>query len=214
MFFEKNLAFLFSMLYNIVKKGCDLMIRSNLAVLLAETNLKIARVSHDTGISRTTLTALSQNYCKGIQFDTLNTLCSYLNVTPSELIQYYPVDIVNMTLDIEGFDDYLPFIKGTLYFDLYQHGAKHTCCYAITCHPDSLSIDGKSDLMLFDITISDTAENTNKDITTNILKKIPRSFLKDIEKEIALLMYDHFHFAGTENTKNDTDWSIKWDIFN
>ena len=107
-----------------------------------------------------------------------------------------------------------PLMKGTLYFDLYKHNTKHTCCYAIISNPNSLYIDGKSDIMIFDITISDTAENTNKDVTTDILKNIPRSFLKDIEKEIALLMYDNIHFAGTENTKNDTDWSIKWDIFN
>ena len=74
------------------------MIRSNLAVLLAERNVKITRVSEVTGISRTTLTALNNNYGRGIQFDTINTLCNYLKITPSELISYIPIDI-----EITGF---------------------------------------------------------------------------------------------------------------
>lgn len=51
------------------------MIKCNLAVLLAERGLKLTTVSNDTGISRTTLTALANNKNSGIQFDTLNTLC-------------------------------------------------------------------------------------------------------------------------------------------
>ncbi len=61
------------------------MIKCNLAILLAERNIKISEVSKRTGISRTTLTALAQNQSKGIQFDTFDTLCSYLNVKPNAL---------------------------------------------------------------------------------------------------------------------------------
>ena len=69
------------------------MIRCNLSIILAENNIKITKVAHDTGISRTTLTALSQNNCKGIQFDTLDKLCRYLNVTPTQLIDYTPIEL-------------------------------------------------------------------------------------------------------------------------
>ena len=69
------------------------MIRCNLAVLLAERNLKISKVSKDTGISRTTLTSLNSNYSQGIQFDTMNTLCLYLGIAPEKLINYIPFDI-------------------------------------------------------------------------------------------------------------------------
>ncbi|WP_342505619.1 helix-turn-helix transcriptional regulator [Sporosarcina sp. FSL K6-2383] len=61
------------------------MIRCNLSVLLAERELKISDVARITGISRTTLTALAYNHGKGIQFDTFDTLCNYLKVTPNEL---------------------------------------------------------------------------------------------------------------------------------
>lgn len=68
------------------------MIDSNLAVLLAERNLKITKVSRDTGISRTTLTALCYDHSGGIKFETLNTLCKYLGITPAEFFSYSQYD--------------------------------------------------------------------------------------------------------------------------
>ena len=69
------------------------MLIPNLSVLLAERRLTISRVSQDTRISRTTLTSLATRGAKGIQFDTLNTLCQYLKVTPDALFIYRPFDI-------------------------------------------------------------------------------------------------------------------------
>jgi len=61
------------------------MIKCNLKILLAKRNLKITKVSNDTGISRTTLTSLASNYAKGIHFDTLENLCNYLKISPNDL---------------------------------------------------------------------------------------------------------------------------------
>lgn len=69
------------------------MIKNNFNTLMAERQLKITRVSNDTGISRTTLTALSQEMSKGVQLDTLNTLCNYFSITPCEFFSYIPYDI-------------------------------------------------------------------------------------------------------------------------
>lgn len=66
------------------------MIESNLSVLLAERGLKITTVSKDTGISRTTLTALCNDYSGGIKFDTLDTLCEYLDIEPKDFFNYTP----------------------------------------------------------------------------------------------------------------------------
>lgn len=70
------------------------MLICNLSVLLAERNLSITQVSHNTGISRTTLTSLASNHSKGIQFDTLNELCIYLNISPEEFFVHIPFDIL------------------------------------------------------------------------------------------------------------------------
>lgn len=69
------------------------MIRSNLGVLLAERKISAAKASKDTGISRNTLSLITSNSAKGIQYDTLNTLCRYLGITPGELFVYAPFDI-------------------------------------------------------------------------------------------------------------------------
>ncbi len=68
------------------------MLKCNLAILLAERKLRISKVNEDTGISRTTLTSLSNNYSQGIQLDTLNKLCLYLQVSPDRLFAYIPFD--------------------------------------------------------------------------------------------------------------------------
>ena len=66
------------------------MIFCNLKVLMAERNISVSKMSEDTGISRTTITALCGNKSGGIQFDTLNTICGYLNVLPNEVILFSP----------------------------------------------------------------------------------------------------------------------------
>ena len=69
------------------------MLLSNLKVLLAERKLTISKVSLDTSISRTTLTALANNSGTGIQFETLDKLCQYLNVDPSTFFLFYNGDL-------------------------------------------------------------------------------------------------------------------------
>lgn len=78
------------------------MIICNLAVLLAERHLKITKVSQDTRISRTTLTALANNYGSGIQFETINTLCIYLKTNPEQLILFTPVNIDKINAKVES----------------------------------------------------------------------------------------------------------------
>ncbi|MGG0756707.1 helix-turn-helix domain-containing protein [Brevibacillus laterosporus] len=70
------------------------MIKCNLAVLLAERGLKIVDVAKATGISKTTLGALYHNSGKGVQFETLNSLCKYLNVSISDLFTHHIFNIV------------------------------------------------------------------------------------------------------------------------
>lgn len=81
------------------------MIKINLAVLMAEREIKISDLAKQTGISRTTLTALYYNQSKGIQWETLDTLCNYLRVKPNELIvqeQFsYELEILNNNNELD-----------------------------------------------------------------------------------------------------------------
>ena len=73
------------------------MIHCHLNVLMAQRNLKITDEHKATGLSRTTLTSLAYGHAKGIPFDTLSTLCNYLQVSPSELLLDRPVMVFYQT---------------------------------------------------------------------------------------------------------------------
>lgn len=68
------------------------MIRNNLAVLLAQRKIKATRVAVDTGIARSTLSSLTNNESKMIQFDTINNLCAYLKIEPKDFFDFSPID--------------------------------------------------------------------------------------------------------------------------
>ena len=66
------------------------MITSALRYLLKEKQLSARQVSDETGISRNTLSSFVTGTATGIRYDTLDKLCRYLNVTPSDLLIYSP----------------------------------------------------------------------------------------------------------------------------
>lgn len=66
------------------------MIKTNLAVLMAQRGLKIADVHQATGISKTTLMALAENEGKGVQFDTIDKLCLFLGVSIDKFLLHVP----------------------------------------------------------------------------------------------------------------------------
>lgn len=69
------------------------MILCNLAAIMGERRLKISKVAADTGISRTTLTALYYDSGKGVQFETANLLCIYFGISMGELFSTLPFDL-------------------------------------------------------------------------------------------------------------------------
>ncbi|ETD05416.1 hypothetical protein N568_0102380 [Lactococcus garvieae TRF1] len=86
------------------------LIINKLALILAQKRIKITQVAKDTGLSRTTLTTLSQNKSKRIDNETLNSLCNYLRITPEIFFEYTPLDfeiessIDNITSKIDPVD--------------------------------------------------------------------------------------------------------------
>lgn len=75
------------------------MLRNNLAVLLSERQIRISKLANDTGISRTTLTAMATNSSKMVQIETVNKICQALDITPSFFFEYVPFDF-NFFFDI------------------------------------------------------------------------------------------------------------------
>lgn len=68
------------------------MIKCNLAVLMAERKMSIQDVADKTGLSRTTISALVNEIGKGIQFETMDTLCELFNITPGDLFSHFHME--------------------------------------------------------------------------------------------------------------------------
>lgn len=156
------------------------MIRCNLSVLLAERDLKISDVARITGISRTTLTALAYNHGKGIQFDTFDTLCNYLKVTPNEL---FIQEKFNYEFEVLEFSNvkhpYTAILKSKIEFQDQKINSK----FLVEVDVDNQSfdkepIDGKEY-----ITNIGLHAKYSDEIRT-ILKDVPRAFITEMEKEL------------------------------
>ena len=64
--------------------------KNNISKIFGERLLSIAEVAEASGISRSTLTAIYYRKTKGIQFETIEKLCDYLQLPMSELFEYNP----------------------------------------------------------------------------------------------------------------------------
>ena len=113
------------------------MLISKLGKILKDRRLSISEVSQATGISRTTLTSLSQNAGNGIQFDTLEKLCAYLSIPISELFAYYPFNVILEFLLPSFFNIYNEEDGGYIEY-------RDSDIFDINLHFDSVLPDGPS----------------------------------------------------------------------
>lgn len=147
------------------------MIKCNLAVLLAERNIKISELSKRTGISRTTLTALNQNQSKGIQFDTFDTICSYLKVSPNDL---FIQEIFEYDFSVVYFEERRNDIKIELLAEIEHKSKKYkeNISCVVNVHNNNMEIES----------ISITP--TYNEVVSEILRTIPITFKTSFEQEI------------------------------
>lgn len=180
------------------------MIRNNLAALMGERGLKITRVAKETGISRNTITSISQNDSEMIRTDTINTLCKYLGVTPCEFYEYEPIDL-EFTVYINEFkyllmEESIPNFSGTVFtvsefesdviLDVISSTGKKS--FDLKCNSpeyQKMEKDIFSTDNVFQLQLQINFENSSdeKTFVEDIYKKINTAFHQDIYKK----MTDH-----------------------
>jgi putative transcriptional regulator len=65
------------------------MIKSKLHILMGQHKIKsILQLSEQTKISRASLTRIYNDSAKGVELETLNTLCAFFNCALSDLLEY------------------------------------------------------------------------------------------------------------------------------
>ena len=69
------------------------MVKSNLAVLMAERGLKMVDVIEQTGIAKATIQGLYHNTNKAIHYQTIDVLCNFFNVSVGELLLHIKSNI-------------------------------------------------------------------------------------------------------------------------
>lgn len=67
-------------------------IKVNLAVLLAQQNVKSKDLAEYIGITEANLSLLKQGKVKGIRFATLEAICRYLKCQPGDVLALAPDD--------------------------------------------------------------------------------------------------------------------------
>lgn len=76
------------------------MIRLKFGEIISAKKIRQIDISHETGISRNTLSSLTNNSTDMIRLDTVDLLCSHLGITPCEFFEFYPGEI---TVSVEIF---------------------------------------------------------------------------------------------------------------
>lgn len=193
------------------------MIRSRLNVLLAERDLRQDQISADTGISKVTISNIVNNKTNGFQYETLNELSKYLQITPGDLFEYYDQDIFIDLRDSElTITDYsfLSQIKSEQDFeessqeenalDISIEGISYKISKSGNIHFDlPLYLNVQDiDSRLSDglevvgtnidgvISISDQ-ENNRKNAFNDFIKNLPMSFKQTVSDMFIEFLHDH-----------------------
>lgn len=174
------------------------MLKNNFLEIITQKGIKITKVSKDTGISRTTLTALAYNTGKGIQFDTLDTLCGYLNILPTEFFSYIPINLSFDLIDfvfLEEFDEQdAQLLKGIFYINIYDHKNNLRDVFKFNLNGSySVDYDG-SELYFFDFLYT---ENDIKKMSAYVPFFAPKWF-KIIINDLETYLLDELNKKTTQ----------------
>lgn len=162
------------------------MLRCNLRVVLAEMKQTASKISKDTGISRVTLGALINNQAKGVQFDTINTLCTYLGVEPGRLFSFAPFEIAVENVSIAS---------GEVMLRIDDAGREIACSIPADIHVETNNFERwKVPTAIFiDLCTEETRETElfmryyrglSQDLKTHVLDMIENATLTAVEEEL------------------------------
>lgn len=194
------------------------MIKSNLAIIMAEKKIKISELSRKTGISRVTLTSLYYNNSGGIQFDTLNNLCNFFNVKPADILVYYPFDykIKDLSPDIDG---------GSIFeIEYITNGKSFLCSLVIELFIEK-DIEPEDDAggvlvtgIFIDIYLSDRWElpdgevesSENADHFIKFFESLPKNIINDMEEYITNKCFETI--ADRYHIEDFVNMDFKWNF--
>lgn len=146
------------------------MLANRLSVLLAERQLSIKQVVDETGISRNTISNISNNVGANIATETIDSLCRYLNVEPAEFFSYTPYDF-SIKLEKEtGYDS-------SVQIDVTRNRTEKMYSLNTYYNETTADMEEKATLVDFDLyIIVDDGFEDNNDSLVNIFESLPVVF--------------------------------------
>ncbi|WP_203641696.1 helix-turn-helix domain-containing protein [Levilactobacillus andaensis] len=150
------------------------MLANRLNVLLAERQLSIKQVVDETGISRNTISNISNNVGANVATETIDALCRYLNVKPADFFSYTPY---SFRLQLEKEDDYDSFIL----LDVKKGRTERMYSLDVYYDTDTMIAEDRSTLDIFDLYIVvDDSISDNNDTIRNIFENLPVVFQTEL----------------------------------
>ncbi|MBC1286903.1 helix-turn-helix transcriptional regulator [Listeria booriae] len=202
------------------------MIVCNLNVLMAERGLKISDVAKRTGISRTTLTALAHNKFKGVQLETMDSLCDFFKITTNELLIYrnfnYSAEITHRYRDYEFQDNRkIPYEWDFLFSTPDTTDRVYIIDIRIEIDNVVKKIDDVPVSIYFTKDEQDSIVKVNCDVAmepghsiNNILDDVPTIFKTQFQAELTnvirdyAIIYEQPDFADEENRFEHVEFNI------
>ena len=69
------------------------MLRNNLAKLMIDRGISATQLFNDTGIARSTISKISNNKTDKFSLQTIDKICNYLEVSPSDFFDFWDYDV-------------------------------------------------------------------------------------------------------------------------
>lgn len=194
------------------------MLRCNLALLLAERGLRISKVSKDTGISRTTLTALANNTSQGVQLETIDKLCMYLKTDVSLFFVFHP-STISLMLSKEDDETYL-FLTIKYNNQIFKV-LLEVCINPVYIDDPSFNKASSYEISLFFagsfseppaiFSKDDTWEVGNEWFEKNYYPKLPIIFKTDLENKIKSAIVKEFNIP--DNLEINLNFEFEHDLY-
>ena len=174
------------------------MIRTTLAILMAQRNERQDEISEITGISKATLSNIANNKTAGIQYENLDKLALYFGIPVSELFEYYPLSVEPYMYDeihTEPRSDNQAELASTSHHDFLETiGAESKFYFGMAMNVISNSMHKTSYELNIEVPypIQNVIVHGENNILQEIQNRLPLGFKKQLTNQIQDFIQKNF----------------------
>ncbi|MEN2361878.1 helix-turn-helix domain-containing protein [Levilactobacillus brevis] len=176
------------------------MLANRLSVLMAERQLSIKQVIDATGISRNTISNISNNPNANVATDTIDKLCNYMGIQPNDFFVYAPYQI---EMSAHPCQDGYGFING----EVLHNQSATSFSYRIRL-VDTLEDNSGRPLYAIPLVFVIVESNIDENVLDSVYKDVPVTFQTRIKNDLLQVTMDVLQNKSfdlkTPNNKTET----------